>query len=325
MSRTEGVVVGQVKDVEDPAGEGRIRVEFPWLGGRNASDWAPHATLMAGGKRGSWFMPEVGDEVLVAFDHGDVDHPFIIGFLWNGADKPPTDDDQIDAEVRRLRTVKGHTLDFDDRDDSEQIVLTTHGKHVLELVDAPSPSHVTVTTTGGHKVAMVDDPGSVHVTTDGGQKVLLDDQPGSVHVETTGGQKLHLDDQSSSAHLETSGGQKLELDPSSATLTTAGGTLKINDAPASATLDSAGHHVELGVSGVTIRASSGAQVVLGPSGVQVTAPASLSISCLSATVSALSLSVAAPFTSFAGVVQVPTLIATSVVGTAYTPGAGNLV
>jgi hypothetical protein len=59
--------------------------------------------------------------------------------------------------------------------------------------------------------------------------------------------------------------------------------------------------------------------------VQVTAPASLSISCLSATVSALSLSVTAPFTTFAGIVQVPTLIATTVVGSAYTPGPGNLV
>jgi uncharacterized protein involved in type VI secretion and phage assembly len=106
VSREYGVVIGKVESVKDPQGEGRILVEFPWMEGKSQSYWAPPATLMSGGGRGSWFMPEKGDEVLIAFDHGDVNHPFIIGFLWNGVDKPPSND----PNLRLIRTVNGHEI-----------------------------------------------------------------------------------------------------------------------------------------------------------------------------------------------------------------------
>ncbi len=106
MSSICGVVPGSVVDVDDPQGEGRVRVRFPWLPGNNQGYWAPVASQMAGGGRGSWFMPEVGDEVLVAFDQGDVRHPYIIGFLWNGEHNPPT----TDTHLRLIRTVNGHEI-----------------------------------------------------------------------------------------------------------------------------------------------------------------------------------------------------------------------
>jgi phage baseplate assembly protein gpV len=106
MARINGVVVGTVKDVNDPDGLGRVRVQFPWMGGRNQGYWAPVATPMAGGKRGVWFMPEQGDEVLVAFDHGSVHHPFIIGYCWNGKDKPP----ETDPHWRLFCSVQGHEI-----------------------------------------------------------------------------------------------------------------------------------------------------------------------------------------------------------------------
>ena len=70
MSKIPGVVTGQVTSVDDPDKQGRVQVSFPFLGGQNDSTWAPVATLMSGKSRGSWFMPEVGDEVLVAFNQG---------------------------------------------------------------------------------------------------------------------------------------------------------------------------------------------------------------------------------------------------------------
>jgi len=108
MKRFDGVIVGVVHDVDDPDGEGRVRVEFPWLGGKSESYWASIAAPMAGAQRGIFFMPEVGDEVLVAFDRGDVDHPYVIGFLWNGRDKPPT----TSVHERMLRSVNGHAIRF---------------------------------------------------------------------------------------------------------------------------------------------------------------------------------------------------------------------
>jgi uncharacterized protein involved in type VI secretion and phage assembly len=123
MSRINGVVVGEVKSLDDPQNEGRVQVDFSWMPGKNRSFWAPVATLMAGDKRGSWFMPEIGDEVLVAFDQGDVQHPYIIGFLWNGQDKPP----RTDLAQRTIQTVSGHFLEFDDTDGGESISMKWKG------------------------------------------------------------------------------------------------------------------------------------------------------------------------------------------------------
>ena len=125
MSQINGVVVGIVKSLDDPKKLGRVRLEFPWLSDKNQSQWARIATLMTGSGRGSWFMPEVEDEVLVAFDHGDIQHPYIVGFLWNGVDKPPNE--EINTSVRRLRTVSGHILEFDDREGQEKILIETQG------------------------------------------------------------------------------------------------------------------------------------------------------------------------------------------------------
>jgi len=112
MGKISGVVTGTVINNLDPDGQGRVQVNFPWLGGQNQSYWAPIATLMTGGGRGSWFMPVVGDEVLVAFNQEDVNHPYIVGFLWNGADKPPT----TDVHLRTFHSVNGHEVQLFDPD-----------------------------------------------------------------------------------------------------------------------------------------------------------------------------------------------------------------
>lgn len=110
MGRISGVVTGTVTSNSDPDGQGRVQVSFPFLGGQNQSYWAPIATLMSGGGRGAWFMPELGDEVLVAFNQEDVGHPYIIGFLWNGQDTPPT----TDTHLRTIHSVNGHEVQLYD-------------------------------------------------------------------------------------------------------------------------------------------------------------------------------------------------------------------
>ncbi len=110
MGKMSGVVTGLVINNTDPDGQGRVQVSFPFLGGQNNSYWAPIATLMSGGKRGAWFMPEVGDEVLVSFNQDDVSHPYIIGFLWNGEDTPPS----TDTHLRTIHSVNGHEVQLYD-------------------------------------------------------------------------------------------------------------------------------------------------------------------------------------------------------------------
>jgi phage baseplate assembly protein gpV len=109
---TAGMAVGIVKDVNDPEGEGRIKVEFPWLQEGQNSAWAPIAASFSGPNRGAFFCPEPEDEALVCFEHGDFNHPYIVGFLWNGVDAPPSDDPRL----RIIRSLNGHEFAMHDPD-----------------------------------------------------------------------------------------------------------------------------------------------------------------------------------------------------------------
>lgn len=105
MSAVAGVVVGLVTKVR---ADGRVKVHFPWLDEGHESDWIRIATMMAGKDRGSFFMPEVSDEVLVAFEHGDARFPYVIGFLWNGEDTPPGKH----VRDRVFKSKNGHSIRF---------------------------------------------------------------------------------------------------------------------------------------------------------------------------------------------------------------------
>lgn len=118
-SRMKGVVVGLVTDVSDPDGLGRIKVEYPWLPPGSESNWARLAAPLAGPELGFFFQPEVGDEALVAFEMNDVRRPYILGFLWNGDNAPPSDD----PNLRLIQTVSGHKITLDDTSGSENITI----------------------------------------------------------------------------------------------------------------------------------------------------------------------------------------------------------
>ena len=85
-------VSGIVTENRDPDGQGRVKVKFPWLQAADPdseSAFARIALPMAGSGRGFFYLPEVGDEVLVVFEHGDIRTPIIIGVLWDGLTLPP--------------------------------------------------------------------------------------------------------------------------------------------------------------------------------------------------------------------------------------------
>ena len=110
----KGVAVALVCQNKDDEGLGRVRVSYPWHSQPSESYWARIATPMAGKDRGAWFLPEINDEVLVAFDRGDMRFPYVIGALWNGKDKPPAGNSDGKNDQRMIKTRKGHTLSFDD-------------------------------------------------------------------------------------------------------------------------------------------------------------------------------------------------------------------
>ncbi len=139
--RWYGVYPALVSDIKDPDGQGRVKVTLPWSPDTSSARyeaWARLATLMGGGNRGSWFVPEVNDEVLVAFEAGDARRPYVVGALWNGSDAPPeTMDPDGKNHKKLLRSRNGVKVTLDDEDGHENLVLETPGGQKITLKDGP--------------------------------------------------------------------------------------------------------------------------------------------------------------------------------------------
>ena len=133
-TRIAGVVVGVVTNTQDPAGLGRVKVKFPWLSESEESSWARVATPMAGKGRGFYFLPEVEDEVLLAFEHGDARFPYVLGALWNGQDKPPENNENGENNIRSIKSRSGHVIRLNDTDGEEKIeIIDKSGKNTIVI------------------------------------------------------------------------------------------------------------------------------------------------------------------------------------------------
>jgi uncharacterized protein involved in type VI secretion and phage assembly len=113
--------------------------------------WARIATLMAGANRGTWFIPDVGDEVVVAFEQGNPDRPYVLGSLWNDAIPPPQTMD-VDNNKKLVRSRNGVQIMLDDQGGRESIVIETPGGQKLTLEDGPGA--VVLTDSNGNSVAL---------------------------------------------------------------------------------------------------------------------------------------------------------------------------
>lgn len=117
-----GVVMGVVTNNSDPKGWGRVKVKIPThLEGE--TDWVHVATPMGGPQRGAYFLPEVNDNVLVAFISGDIDKPCVIGSFWNGKQKPPASNSDKKNNIRKINSRCGHEIILDDTAGQEKIEI----------------------------------------------------------------------------------------------------------------------------------------------------------------------------------------------------------
>ena len=125
-----GMVIAIVTDVKDPEKLGRVKLKFPWLADEYESYWARVVHAGAGKERGLMILPEVNDEVLVAFEYGDVRRPYVLGGLYNGVDKPFEPDKLVDGssgavDRRYFRSRLGHLVSITDTKDGGGIVIET--------------------------------------------------------------------------------------------------------------------------------------------------------------------------------------------------------
>jgi uncharacterized protein involved in type VI secretion and phage assembly len=124
-----GVAVATVVSNNDLTGLGRVQLKLPWLPGH--LPWARVASASAGSSAGSYFIPQVDDEVLVAFNHGNVTEPYVLGALWNGRDKPPFKGPLDPTQKRAIRTPAGHEVLLDEAQQSISIKTSTGQKITL--------------------------------------------------------------------------------------------------------------------------------------------------------------------------------------------------
>ncbi|HCA96429.1 MAG TPA: type IV secretion protein Rhs, partial [Cyanobacteria bacterium UBA9226] len=236
-------LVGIVTDNKDPKGWGRVRVKFPTLTEDHASYWARVVAAGAGANRGFDCLPEINDEVLVAFEHGDMHRPYVIGGVWNGKDAPSekVDDSVVGGKVR-LRTFK---------------TRTGHKLQCVEEDKGSSKKGVYVDTVAGHHVYMNDTEKFAEVKTNGGHQVRLDDKNKNILIQTSGGHKIEMSDTSKTITISAT--QKIEMTaPDSITLKS--GSSSIEMSPASISIKSTVHKVELGAAGIAIDTPAQAQL-----------------------------------------------------------------
>jgi len=134
--RISGVATAVVTNNQDPDKLGRVKLKYPWFSDRNESDWARVAAPTTGKDRGLFTLPEVGDEVLVAFDMGDLRFPYVVGSLWNARDTPPENNSDGKNNKRVLKSRSGHIIRLDDTD----------GDGKIEIIDSSGKNSVVITT-----------------------------------------------------------------------------------------------------------------------------------------------------------------------------------
>ncbi|MBW4518349.1 MAG: VgrG-related protein [Scytolyngbya sp. HA4215-MV1] len=166
------LLIGKVTNNSDPENMGRVRVKFPTLTEEHESHWARVVTIGAGKDRGFDCLPEIDDEVLVGFEHGDIHRPYVIGGLWNGNNSPPEKvGDSVTSSKVRVRTFKtrtGHQMQFveEDKGSSKKgIYITTIAGSQIHAND--SDKFVEVKTIDGHKLRFDDASKTVSMTSTG--------------------------------------------------------------------------------------------------------------------------------------------------------------
>lgn len=204
VDRWPGVVPAIVTNTDDPNGWGRVKIKFPWMSDDAESAWCRLLAPGAGPEAGFLSIPDVGDEVLVSFAHGDFGHPYILGGLWNGQhDLPPEVHQAATGEkplVRTWRSREGHLITFYDDSDKK-----------IEILSAK-----------GHQIILDDQNQKILVKSKGGQKIQLDDQHSKITLESSGEVEIK-----SSTNLKIRAGANLDLE-ASGNVTVKGATIQLN-------------------------------------------------------------------------------------------------
>ena len=151
----QGLHAAVVKKLDgDPQKAQRIQIELPWLDGKSKLLWARLATMYATNGMGTYFLPEVNDEVLVGFMNADPTHPVILGSLYGEKHKPPF---EYEAKNNTKAIVTREKLRIEFDEEKKVITVATPGKNTLEISDDGK----SITLTDQHKNEIKMDSGGI--------------------------------------------------------------------------------------------------------------------------------------------------------------------
>ncbi|MBI3284918.1 MAG: Rhs element Vgr protein [Burkholderiales bacterium] len=170
---SHGVTLGTVSNTKDEKGLGRVKVIFSLTGQQIESDWIQIMSFFAGAESGAFFLPQTGDSALLAFADGNPSKPYVLGFLWNGVQKPPVDAAR-QQEVRVIKTKLGKTILLDDSS-AGKITIVDNKKNQIEIDTANNK--ISISSQGDLAIAA---KGKISIS---GAQVLVQNTAGSVKAD----------------------------------------------------------------------------------------------------------------------------------------------
>ena len=213
-NRMEGLTLGVVQKNYDQQMPGRVCVEIPVRdASANELKWARVAMPSSGKTWGHYFLPEVGDQVVLAFENGNIEKPYVIGCIPKDANKFLTGSVNENNQIKRIVTKNGSTIQFDDVADQEgkqdKITIMTANKSHKLLLDNENNNILLTDKEGKNQISIVTDAGNIKIKAESKLTINVGDnitvtmngETGAVNVKCS---QLKVE-ASDSCKLETSG------------------------------------------------------------------------------------------------------------------------
>ena len=178
-----GVTTATVTNINDPDKKGRIKVKLHNRdSSENETDFIRVMSSMVGKNWGNFFLPEVGDEVLVVFNNGDITKPYVLGSLWNKKMECPVKIADGKNDIRKIKTRSGHEIIFNDKEGDENIEITTPKQ--LKMIFDDKKEVISIKDKSGKNIVEIDSKNG-NIKVKGEKKVTIESGNSIVEVNNT--------------------------------------------------------------------------------------------------------------------------------------------
>lgn len=192
---TDGIKIGIVSNIDDPEKLGRVKVKLLFRDSSDfETDFSPVITNMSGDKWGTWFFPQIGDLVAVAFLEGEISKPIILGNIWNKENaNPPVEISDGKNDIRKIKTRSGHEIIFDDTEDKEDITIITPKNLTIKMNDEKEV--ITISDKDGKNIVKIDTKNEI-IDVNAQKKINLVSQNSKIELDGDGN-KVNIESNSS--------------------------------------------------------------------------------------------------------------------------------